>query len=167
MCTSLVDQFATELLAAVLPLPPMLLRVLRVFRILRILRLLKGAKELRNLMVTMILSFPSLLNVGSLLALVLFIYAVLGRSLFAFLEHQENVDAQRNFETLGGAALLLFQVLTGDAWSGLMADAMLDEGSGKCAGETCGSWVAATFPLTDGGANQQPVAGALARSVPA
>jgi hypothetical protein len=62
----------------VLPLPPMLLRVLRILRILRILRLLKGAKELRNLLVTMILSFPSLLNVGSMLALVVFIYAVLG-----------------------------------------------------------------------------------------
>merc|ERR1719424_2405677 len=74
VCTSLVDQFATELLAAVLPLPPMLLRVLRVFRILRILRLLKGAKQLRDLIVTMILSFPSLINVGSILALIMFIY---------------------------------------------------------------------------------------------
>ena len=69
VCSSLVDQFATELLAQVLPLPPMLLRVLRVLRILRILRLLKGAKQLRDLIVTMILSFPSLLNVGSLLCL--------------------------------------------------------------------------------------------------
>ena len=43
VCTSLLDQFAAELLASVLPLPPMLLRVLRVIRILRILRLLKGA----------------------------------------------------------------------------------------------------------------------------
>jgi len=31
--TALVDQFATELLAAILPLPPMMLRVLRVFRL--------------------------------------------------------------------------------------------------------------------------------------
>ncbi len=75
VCTSLLDQFATELLAAYLPIPPMLLRVLRVFRILRILRLLKGARELRNLIVTMVLSFPSLINVGSLLALVVFMYA--------------------------------------------------------------------------------------------
>lgn len=82
VCASIIDQFATEILAGVLPMPPMLLRVLRVFRILRILRLLKGAKELRDLIVTMILSFPSLLNVASLLALVLFIFSVLGVNLF-------------------------------------------------------------------------------------
>ena len=74
VCTSLVDQFASELLEQYLPIPPMLLRVLRILRILRILRLLKGAKQLRDLIVTMVLSFPSLMNVGSLLALVLFIY---------------------------------------------------------------------------------------------
>ena len=73
--TSLLDQFAAELLANVLPLPPMLLRVLRILRILRILRLLKGAKELRNLIVTMVLSFPALVNVGAMLGLVVFIYA--------------------------------------------------------------------------------------------
>ena len=41
--------------------------------------------------------------------------------------------------------LLLFQVLTGDAWSGLMAETMLDEASGKCEGPTCGSLVAVPY----------------------
>merc|ERR1711871_596411 len=40
--TSLLDEFASEQLATVLPIPPMLLRVLRVARIMRIMRLLKG-----------------------------------------------------------------------------------------------------------------------------
>ena len=56
-----------------------------------------------------------------------------------------GLNEDRNFESFTNAMLLLFQVLTGDAWSGLMADAMLDEGSGKCAGETCGSWVAVPY----------------------
>ena len=43
--------------------------MLRVFRILRILRLLKSAKGLRNMLVTLILSFPSLVNVAALLGL--------------------------------------------------------------------------------------------------
>ena len=147
VCTSLVDQFATELLAAVLPLPPMLLRVLRVFRILRILRLLKGAKELRNLIVTMILSFPSLLNVGSMLCLVTFIYAVLGVNLFTFVAHQDNLNDQRNFDTLGSAFLTLFQCLTGDNWSGMMTDAMVDETSALCskADGNCGSQIAIPY----------------------
>ena len=123
VCTSLLDQFASELLAAVLPMPPMLLRVLRILRILRILRLLKGAKELRDLIVTMVLSFPSLLNVGSLLALIIFIYAVLGVNLFTFVAHGDPMPSRRGINgsatsrRFGNACLLLFQCLTGDGWS--------------------------------------------------
>ena len=69
---SLLDQFAADALNSVLPIPPTLLRVLRVFRVLRIVRLLKGAKGLRDLLMTMVYSFPALLNVGSLLSLVVF-----------------------------------------------------------------------------------------------
>ena len=101
----------------------MLLRVLRVFRILRILRLLKGAKQLRDLIVTMILSFPSLINVGSILALIIFIYSVLGVNLFTFLVHGETLNDDRNFDTFGIAFLVLFQCLTGDDWSSIMSDA--------------------------------------------
>ena len=82
VCTSLLDQFAAELLAYILPVPPMVLRVLRVLRILRILRLLRGAKEVRNLIMTLVLSFPALLNVAGVLSLVVFVYAVLGVNLF-------------------------------------------------------------------------------------
>ena len=138
--TALLDQFAAEVLENIIPIPPMLLRVLRVLRILRILRLLKGAKDLRNLVVTMVLSFPSLLNVGSVLGLVTFIYAVLGVNFFTYLAHQENITSDRNFESIGSAMLVLFQCLTGDGWSGLMTDAMVDESSGRCvyADGTCG-----------------------------
>ena len=147
VCSSLVDQFAAELLAAVLPLPPMLLRVLRVFRILRILRLLKGAKELRNLILTMILSFPSLLNVCSILALVVFMYAVLGVNLYTWVVRKDNITPDRNFETLGHGMLLLFQCLTGDGWSGVMTDLTVDEDSGICthAAGNCGSPSAVPF----------------------
>ncbi|KOO32672.1 voltage-gated ion channel superfamily [Chrysochromulina tobinii] len=146
---SLLDQFAAELLAQILPIPPMVLRVLRVLRILRILRLLKGAKELRNLIVTMVLSLPSLVNVGAMLALLTFIFAVLGQNLFPFLKHQDSINSMRNFESLGSAMLLLFQCLTGDGWSSLMTEAMLSPQSGKCNNElehpNCGSDVAVPY----------------------
>ena len=150
VCTSLLDQFAADFLDQVMPLPPMLLRVLRVLRILRILRLLKGAKELRNLIVTMVLSFPSLLNVGSLLALIIFIFAVLGVNLFTFVNQaggSGGITVDRNFVSFGSSFLLLFQCLTGDAWSSIMADALLSEESGRCSAETgdCGSPAAIPF----------------------
>jgi hypothetical protein len=68
--SSLADQYAQEWFAAIIPVPPMMMRVLRVLRILRILRLLKGAPQLRNLIMTMVYSFPALVNVFSVLALV-------------------------------------------------------------------------------------------------
>ena len=52
--------------------------MLRVFRVLRILRLLKGAKGVRDLLMTLVLSFPALVNVFGLLALCMFIFALLG-----------------------------------------------------------------------------------------
>ena len=57
--------------------------MLRVFRVLRILRLLKGAKGVRDLLMTLVLSFPALVNVFGLLALCMFIYSILGVQLFA------------------------------------------------------------------------------------
>lgn len=144
---SLLDQFAHEAFDSIVPVPPFLLRVLRIVRVLRILRLLKGAKELRNLIVTLLLSFPSLLNVSCLLALCVFIYSVLGMQMFSSLVRQENINDARNFETLSSAALLLFQCLTGDAWSGMMADATVGEVSELCSNEdgNCGSWLAIPY----------------------
>ena len=121
---SLLDQFASELLVRILPVPPMLLRVIRIARIMRILRLLKRYKRLRDLIKTTVLSFPSFLNVGSLLGLVTFIYAVLGVQLFYAVGPGDELNRQRNFANFGSAALLLVQCLTGDGWSTLMMDTM-------------------------------------------
>ena len=99
--------------------------MLRVFRVLRILRLLKGAKGVRDLLMTLVLSFPALVNVFGLLALCMFIYSILGVQLFTFVMRGDNLTDDRNFDTFGQAALLLFQVITGDGWSGLMEDLSL------------------------------------------
>jgi len=143
VCTSLLDQFAADLLEQILPIPPMVLRVLRVLRILRILRLLKGpgAKQVRDLIMTLVLSFPALINVGGVLALIVFMYAVLGVNLFTYVVAQENLTAERNFKTLGSSMLLLFQALTGDNWSGMMVDAAVSASTGKCSAAegNCGS----------------------------
>ena len=49
-------------------------------------------------------------NVAGLLLVVIFMYAVLGVTLFTFVVHQSNLNNQRNFDTLGSAFLVLFQV---------------------------------------------------------
>ena len=50
---------------------------------------------------TIILSLPSLVNVLALLALVVYVYAVLGVQLFTFVRHQSYLNDFRNFDTFG------------------------------------------------------------------
>nr|XP_008176749.1 sodium channel protein type 2 subunit alpha-like [Chrysemys picta bellii] len=63
---------------------PTLFRVIRLARIGRILRLIKGAKGIRTLLFALMMSLPALFNIGLLLFLVMFIYAIFGMSNFAY-----------------------------------------------------------------------------------
>ena len=57
--------------------------MIRSFRILRIFRLIKRAKSLKLMINTIIVTLPAMANIGGLLALLLFVYAILGIMLFA------------------------------------------------------------------------------------
>lgn len=92
-----------------LPISPTLLRVVRVFRIGRILRLIKAAKGIRKLLFALVVSLPALFNIGALLALLLFVYAILGMSLFGHVKKQGALSAMVNFETFSSSMQLLFR----------------------------------------------------------
>merc|ERR550532_1504249 len=81
------------------PVSPTLLRVARVCRIGRILRLIKAAKGIRKLLFALIVSLPALFNIGALLALITFIYAIIGMTLFGHVKHRGALNDQVNFET--------------------------------------------------------------------
>lgn len=59
------------------------LSLVRTFRIVRILKLIKRFKELRRILLTFINAIPELANVGTLLFLFLYMYAVIGVYLFS------------------------------------------------------------------------------------
>jgi hypothetical protein len=59
------------------------LAIIRCFRIVRVTKLIRNFKEMRRFLMTFFGSLPALINVGSLLFLFLYIYAVLGMNLFA------------------------------------------------------------------------------------
>lgn len=94
--------------------------ILRVFRIARVFRIVKTSKGLRTLFKTLIISLPSLGNVGSLLLLLFFIYAVAGMSLFGGISYGEFVNENANFDSFGNAMLTLFRMSTGEDWNGIM-----------------------------------------------
>eukprot|EP00755_Sulcionema_specki_P002765 Sspe_Gene.27001::Locus_11437_Transcript_3_5_Confidence_0.286_Length_6396::g.27001::m.27001 len=108
-----------------LPVNASLLRVFRIFRIMRILRLVKAARDVRILLETIWYSLPSIANIGAFLALLFFIYAILGVNLFALVKRGEYLTYHANFETFPNAALLLFRMVTGENWNGVMHDTMV------------------------------------------
>ena len=89
---------------------PTLLRVIRVFRVGRILRLVKSAKGIRTLLFSLAVSMPALFNIGLLLVLVMFIYAIFGMSFFMHVKHTKGIDSVFNFQTFLQSMIVLFQV---------------------------------------------------------
>ncbi|KAG5676938.1 hypothetical protein PVAND_006734 [Polypedilum vanderplanki] len=108
-----------------LPISPTLLRVVRVFRIGRILRLIKAAKGIRKLLFALVVSLPALFNIGALLALLLFVYAILGMSLFGHVKKQGALSQMVNFETFGSSMQLLFRLMTSAGWNDVLESLMI------------------------------------------
>ncbi|NXH30458.1 SCN5A protein, partial [Myiagra hebetior] len=102
-------------------LPPTLFRVIRLARIGRILRLIRGAKGIRTLLFALMMSLPALFNIGLLLLLVMFIYAIFGMANFAYVKMEGGIDDMFNFQTFANSMLCLFQITTSAGWDGLLS----------------------------------------------
>ncbi|NXP36158.1 SCN5A protein, partial [Leiothrix lutea] len=102
-------------------LPPTLFRVIRLARIGRILRLIRGAKGIRTLLFALMMSLPALFNIGLLLFLVMFIYAIFGMANFAYVKMEDGIDDMFNFQTFANSMLCLFQITTSAGWDGLLS----------------------------------------------
>ena len=96
--------------------------VLRVFRIARIFRLLAKFKGLTNLFLAIVQALPTILNVGTVLFLVYFIYAILAMNLFGTVKRGDFLSDRANFETFGVSLLTMFRMSTGESWNGIMMD---------------------------------------------
>uniref|UniRef100_A0A5F9C5H1 Sodium channel protein n=1 Tax=Oryctolagus cuniculus TaxID=9986 RepID=A0A5F9C5H1_RABIT len=117
---SIVGMFLAELIETYF-VSPTLFRVIRLARIGRILRLIKGAKGIRTLLFALMMSLPALFNIGLLLFLVMFIYAIFGMSNFAYVKKEAGINDMFNFETFGNSMICLFQITTSAGWDGLLA----------------------------------------------
>lgn len=99
----------------------------RAFRIARIFRLVKSLKSLRKFFETLVMSISSLVDVGTLLLLLFFVYAVAGMALFGDIQIEGNptlsmMSEDANFGSFYLAMMLLFRISTGESWNALMHD---------------------------------------------
>ena len=94
--------------------------MIRSFRILRIFRLIKRAKSLRIMINTFIMTLPAMTNIGGLLAILLFIYSILGVNLFAPVKINDPYNQVMNFQSFGSTFLLLIRLASGDMWPDML-----------------------------------------------
>lgn len=95
--------------------------LLRVFRVARIIRLVRTSRGLLMLFRTLIISIPSLANVGIILLLMLFIFAIISMNLFAGVRYDgEFLNHDANFDSFFTALLTLFRSSTGENFNGVM-----------------------------------------------
>ncbi|XP_073927118.1 sodium channel protein type 7 subunit alpha isoform X2 [Castor canadensis] len=100
--------------------PPSLVQLILLSRVIHILRLGQGPQVFRNLILPLMLSLPALLNIGLLIFLVMFIYAIFGMYNFAYVKKEAGIDDMFNFETFGSSMLCLFQVTIFAGWDGML-----------------------------------------------
>ncbi|XP_072102656.1 voltage-dependent L-type calcium channel subunit alpha-1F-like [Mobula birostris] len=114
---------------------------------MRLVKLLSKGEGIRTLLWTFIKSFQALPYVALLIAMIFFIYAVIGMQTFGKIALQENtaINMNNNFQTFPQAVLLLFRCATGEAWQEIMLASLpgkrCDPESDFAPGEefTCGS----------------------------
>jgi voltage-dependent calcium channel L type alpha-1D len=112
------------------PINPNLVRILRLVKILRVLRVLSRGKEVIFLIETLLYSFPAIANVAALWLLVIFIYTVIGVSLYGEIPvddqnyHFGLYNEHANFRNFGTGIITLFRMSTGESWNGIMHDVM-------------------------------------------
>lgn len=78
-------------------------------------------RGLRTLFNTLLSSLPAVFNVGSLLFLMFFIYAILGMNLFGTQDNElSQQDPHANFLSFGSSMLTLFRLSTSDSWDQIL-----------------------------------------------
>ncbi|XP_014023101.1 calcium channel, voltage-dependent, L type, alpha 1D subunit, a isoform X3 [Salmo salar] len=94
----------------------------RLFRVMRLVKLLSRGEGIRTLLWTFIKSFQALPYVALLIAMLFFIYAVIGMQVFGKVAMVDgtHINRNNNFQTFPQAVLLLFRCATGEAWQEIM-----------------------------------------------
>ncbi|KAI4797714.1 hypothetical protein KUCAC02_024909, partial [Chaenocephalus aceratus] len=127
------------------------LSFLRLFRAARLIKLLRQGETIRILLWTFVQSFKALPYVCLLIAMLFFIYAIIGMQLFGNLALDDEggaINEHNNFRTFIMALMLLFRSATGEAWHDIMLACL---GGKVCDPETgnkepeCGSTFAYTY----------------------
>uniref|UniRef100_P56698-2 Isoform 2 of Probable voltage-dependent N-type calcium channel subunit alpha-1B n=1 Tax=Diplobatis ommata TaxID=1870830 RepID=P56698-2 len=136
---SITDILVTELADSFINLS-----FLRLFRAARLIKLLRQGYTIRILLWTFVQSFKALPYVCLLIAMLFFIYAIIGMQVFGNIELDDDgaINRHNNFRTFLQAVMLLLRSATGEGWQEIMLACLnqspCDARSG-IDGDECGS----------------------------
>uniref|UniRef100_A0A669B273 Calcium voltage-gated channel subunit alpha1 E n=1 Tax=Oreochromis niloticus TaxID=8128 RepID=A0A669B273_ORENI len=104
---------------------------LKLFRAARLIKLLRQGYTIRILLWTFVQSFKALPYVCLLIAMLFFIYAIIGMQVFGNIKLNEetHINQHNNFKSFSGALMLLFRSATGESWQEIMLSCLAGQ---KC-----------------------------------
>ncbi|CAF4117037.1 unnamed protein product [Rotaria sp. Silwood2] len=123
---------------------------------MRLVKVLSRGEGIRTLLWTFIKSFQALPYVALLIAMLFFIYAVIGMQMFGkiALDDETEINVNNNFQTFFNSLLVLFRSATGEAWQEIMyacgpsAKPKCDDRSRSFKNENCGNYFAIPYFLS-------------------
>ncbi|XP_039311400.1 voltage-dependent calcium channel type A subunit alpha-1 isoform X25 [Solenopsis invicta] len=124
---------------------------LRLFRAARLIKLLRQGYTIRILLWTFVQSFKALPYVCLLIAMLFFIYAIIGMQVFGNIvnDPETAIDEHNNFQSFFAGLMLLFRCATGEAWPNIMLSCVkgrpCDPKAEKEETEECGSNIAYAY----------------------
>eukprot|EP00069_Balaena_mysticetus_P002069 bmy_15700T0 len=128
---------------------------LKLFRAARLIKLLRQGYTIRILLWTFVQSFKALPYVCLLIAMLFFIYAIIGMQVFGNikLDEESHINRHNNFRSFFGSLMLLFRSATGEAWQEIMLSCLGEKGcepdttapSGQSESERCGTDLAYVY----------------------
>ncbi|XP_076674536.1 calcium voltage-gated channel subunit cacophony isoform X9 [Andrena cerasifolii] len=124
---------------------------LRLFRAARLIKLLRQGYTIRILLWTFVQSFKALPYVCLLIAMLFFIYAIIGMQVFGniALDPESSITKHNNFQSFIQGLMLLFRCATGEAWPNIMLSCIkgrpCDVKAGKQEPGGCGSNIAYAY----------------------
>ncbi|XP_040841269.1 voltage-dependent R-type calcium channel subunit alpha-1E isoform X1 [Ochotona curzoniae] len=128
---------------------------LKLFRAARLIKLLRQGYTIRILLWTFVQSFKALPYVCLLIAMLFFIYAIIGMQVFGNikLDEESHINRHNNFRSFFGSLMLLFRSATGEAWQEIMLSCLGEKGcepdttapAGQQESERCGTDLAYVY----------------------
>ncbi|TRY59910.1 hypothetical protein DNTS_010052, partial [Danionella cerebrum] len=132
----------TEIVVDLQSLNTINMSFLKLFRAARLIKLLRQGYTIRILLWTFVQSFKALPYVCLLIAMLFFIYAIIGMQVFGNIQlnDESHINQHNNFKTFFGALMLLFRSATGESWQEIMLSCL--------GGKECEADPSISAPLT-------------------